>query len=316
MPTKGKLSGVYVNCEWCGKLVYKTQTDFNKHKHHYCSNECQLLKQHADKYEDRPCEICGTLMHVRKKSTQRFCSTDCQKIWQTQQVGILNKRFMRKETNCDYCNKEFFIKKYKLDNEQHHFCSKECRQAWFAEVWSQSEDWKIKKRQMTIKQLSENKFINTLTKPQIVVNSILDNNNIQYVNEQPFIYYSVDNYLVDIGLVIEVMGNYWHGNPIKFNTLNDMQIKNIKRDKAKHTFLKNNYGVDVLYLWEFDVITNPELCWQLIKLYIEKCGVLDNYDSFNYQIKDGQLCLKDCLITAYKDMDYNYMIKHHTKTAV
>ena len=86
MPPKGKLNGEYVACEWCGKLVYKTQSQLNKHKHHYCSNKCQSEKKHADTYENRRCEICGKLMHVSKKSTQRFCSTECQKEWQTQQV--------------------------------------------------------------------------------------------------------------------------------------------------------------------------------------------------------------------------------------
>ena len=30
MAKKGERTGVYVNCEYCGKLVYKTQTNFQK----------------------------------------------------------------------------------------------------------------------------------------------------------------------------------------------------------------------------------------------------------------------------------------------
>jgi DNA-directed RNA polymerase subunit RPC12/RpoP len=30
MAKKGERTGVYVNCEYCGKLVYKTQTNFTR----------------------------------------------------------------------------------------------------------------------------------------------------------------------------------------------------------------------------------------------------------------------------------------------
>jgi endogenous inhibitor of DNA gyrase (YacG/DUF329 family) len=102
MPAKGNLTGTYVPCEWCGKLIYKTPYQLHKHGHHYCSNKCQSEKKHSETYEDRYCEICGELMHVSKKSTQRFCSLECQRIWQTQQVGPLNKKFTQEKINCDY----------------------------------------------------------------------------------------------------------------------------------------------------------------------------------------------------------------------
>lgn len=44
MPSKGQLKGEYVNCEWYGKLVYKTPSQLAKHEHHYCSNKCQSEK--------------------------------------------------------------------------------------------------------------------------------------------------------------------------------------------------------------------------------------------------------------------------------
>ena len=113
MSRDGKLTGEYISCEWCGKLVYKTQSQLKKHKHHYCSNKCQSEKKHAETYEDRACEICGQLMHLRKKSTQRFCSIECQNVWQTQQVGELNKKFDREKINCAYCGNEFFVKSCK-----------------------------------------------------------------------------------------------------------------------------------------------------------------------------------------------------------
>lgn len=314
MPPKGKLTGEYVACEWCGKLVYKTQSQLNKHEHHYCSNKCQSEKKHTETYEDRPCETCGELMHVSKKSTQRFCSTECQKIWQTQQVGELNKRFNREKISCAYCGNEFFIKKYKTNLDQNHFCSKECRQAWYATVWSQSDEWKEESRKRAVDVLKNNTKT-TLTKPQIIINNLLDSCNIKYNNEEPFVYYSVDNYLIDYNLVIEVMGDYWHANPMKFNKLNDLQRKNIGRDKAKRTFIDKYYGIKILYLWEKDILERPDLCTLLIKLYMDNKGVIDNYHSFNYILHDGALVLSNKFIQPYQDMN-NDKINEYKKVAV
>ena len=61
------------------------------------------------------------------------------------------------------------------------------------------------------------------------------------------------------------------------------------KDKRKHTFIKNKYGIEVLYLWETDVNENLELCKELIKLYIKNNGILENYHSFNYVLNNGKL---------------------------
>lgn len=314
MPPKGKLTGEYVPCEWCGKSVYKTRSQLNKHEHHYCSNKCQSEKKHMETYEHRPCEICGELMHISKKSTQRFCSIECQRIWQTRQVGELNKRFSQEKISCDYCGNEFFVKKYKTNMNQNHFCSKKCRQAWYADVWSQSDNWKEESRKRAINILTNN-TTTTLTKPQAIVNCLLDSCNIQYNNEEPFVYYAVDNYLVDYNLIIEVMGDYWHANPIKFNNLNDLQRKNISRDKAKHTFINKYYGIQILYLWEKDILERPELCMSLIKLYIDNNGIIDNYHSFNYDSCNDEFVLSNHLIQPYQDMN-NDKINEYKKIAV
>ena len=314
MPPNGRLTGKYVACEWCGKLVYKTQSQLNKHEHHYCSNKCQSEKKHAETYENRPCEICGKLMHVSKKSTQRFCSGECQKIWQTQQVGELNKRFSREKISCTYCGNEFFIKKYKTNMGQNHFCSKKCRQEWYANVWSQSDTWREESRKRAV-DILKNNTATTLTKPQIIINGLLDDYNIKYNNEEPFVYYSVDNYLIDYNLVIEVMGDYWHANPMKFNKLNDLQRKNICRDKAKRTFIDKYYGTKILYLWEKDILERPDLCMSIILLYIKNKGVIDNYHSFNYILHNDKPILNNQLIQPYQDMDNN-KINEYKKVAV
>ena len=41
---------------------------------------------------------------------------------------------------------------------------------------------------------------------------------------------------------------------------------------------------------------------ELIKKYIQKDGVLENYHSFNYHINDGILTLNNNIITPYQDI--------------
>lgn len=47
MPKKNQKTGMYVECEWCGELIYKVQSKLIKNKHHYCSNECHAKARHA-----------------------------------------------------------------------------------------------------------------------------------------------------------------------------------------------------------------------------------------------------------------------------
>ena len=53
-----------------------------------------------------------------------------------------------------------------------------------------------------------------------------------------------------------------------------------------------------MYLWEYDIVHNTKLCEELIKLYIDNNGVLDDYNSFNYSYID-QLKLNTDIIYPY-----------------
>ena len=142
-----------------------------------------------------------------------------------------------------------------------------------------------------------------LSKPQEIVNNILDELNITQEREKIFDYYAVDSFLCDYNLIIEVNGDYWHYSPLlsegrkksKFGT------RDVGRDKAKHTYIKNKYNIEILYLWETDIIKNPNLCKKLILEYVNNNGLLNNYHSFNYFINENdELCeINDYIKMAY-----------------
>lgn len=134
-----------------------------------------------------------------------------------------------------------------------------------------------------------------VTKPQQIINELLEQLKINYISEYDAKYYLIDSYLKDYNLMIEVQGDYWHCSPLLANKkCNTSGVKgNIKKDKAKHTYVKNKYGINILYLWETDINENLELCKNLILEYIKNNGKLENYHSFNYELLDNKLVLKE-----------------------
>jgi hypothetical protein len=138
---------------------------------------------------------------------------------------------------------------------------------------------------------------------QIITNSILNDLSVEFVNEFNAKYVSIDNYLPKYNLMIEVMGQYWHTDPRKYLEINyQRQVDRIKHDKIKNSYIKSQYDIDILYLWEEDILANPTMIKQLIQEYINKQGQLENYHSFNYSF-DNFLSINENLIVPY--MEYS-----------
>lgn len=128
------------------------------------------------------------------------------------------------------------------------------------------------------------------SKPQQMINDLLDEMGIKYISEYDCKYYLIDHYLTDYNLMIEVQGDFWHCSPLLSSKSNTSGIKNnLIKDKRKHSYIKNNYGIEILYLWENDVYNNLDLCKTLITEYIKNNGVMKDYHSFNYVLHDDEL---------------------------
>ena len=302
---KSKQTGTFIKCDNCRKKFYRRKYHIkkkkNKGQNSFCCIRCQKEYLHKQTFEVRKCEVCGREFEVSKLSTQRFCSDECQIKWQTIQTKELNPKFKSILVPCTYCGKEHYVKPYKFNQQDNFFCSTKCRQEWYANVYSQQEEWKESSRKRILKQFQDNKFA-TETIPQKIVNNILNEIGINYVREKSFEYYAVDNYLLDYNLIIEVQGDFWHANPLKFTSnLTEIQYNRISRDKSKHSYFKNQYNIDILYLWETDLLKHKEMCVELIKEYINSNGTLHNYHSFNYHF-DNELLLNNDIVIPYQDM--------------
>lgn len=246
-----------------------------------------------------------------------YCNLKCRDMYKTNELSGKNSPFYKREhTCCTNCGKPIDITpaNYNKQNEfgdSHHFCSQQCYWEYRSKYYvggkhpqygvEKSEEAKEKSREVLLKNIQEGKIPQTLTKPHKTINQLLDEHDIEYINEYPCKYYSIDIYVQKYNLMIEIMGDYWHGSPLKYsyNNLNKQQLKDIKQDKSKHTYIKRYYGNEILYLWEYDINHNIDLCWNLIQLYIKQDGVLENYQSFNYFMDNNTILLRDDIIIPY-----------------
>lgn len=75
-----KKNGKTVECEWCGKKVYKPKCYLEKANHYFCSIECLNKWQGRNKVEFE-CEVCGKKFRLPKSRAEsdnpRFCSVEC-----------------------------------------------------------------------------------------------------------------------------------------------------------------------------------------------------------------------------------------------
>lgn len=316
-----KRKKIKTNCGTCGKEIETVQSKINNSKSGkvFCSNKCVGVynsKQRKNRI-NKTCKICNKEYEVIPSlaDTSVTCSVECQHIWQSKYLVGENAngynsnitRDMRMH-NCDWCGNEYELNSpYKIKQKEKGkqlFCSQKCYREWYAKEWSQSLEWKNASRKRAVKMLEDGLFNHTDTQCQTIVNDILNELNIKYENEYNCKYYSIDNYLVDSNLMIEVMGAYWHADPRIYNEINyQMQVNRIKNDKAKKTYVKNNYSINILYLWEIDIIKNQELCKSLIKEYIKTKGQLKFYDSFNYNIVNEKLETISDTTIPYMDYD-------------
>lgn len=64
--------------------------------------------------------------------------------------------------------------------------------------------------------------------------------------------------------------------------LNKMQLKNIRKYKAKYTYIKKYYKIEILYLLEDDINNDIHKCKNIILYYINNKGKIDKHHSYQY----------------------------------
>ena len=184
------------------------------------------------------CDYCGESMYRQNNAikSHNFCNRQCYAQYRTGKDlgGWIHLK-------CDECSREFKRQRHLVNTRPESsnvFCSSKCYSKFKA--IHGNTPYTIGK-----------------TRPEREVEKILKDNNIEYIYNKLFndnkagIGY-FDFYLPAKNLVIEVDGNYWHGNPKYYPKLNSQQLGCIERDKEKETILKN-LNVNLERIWENEI---------------------------------------------------------------
>ncbi len=75
-----------------------------------------------------------------------------------------------------------------------------------------------------------------------------------------------DFFIPEQRVLIEIDGDYYHGNPQKYkkNQLNNMQLKNKRIDEVKNRWADINC-IKLIRLWESDIRKNPKVIFDKLK---------------------------------------------------
>lgn len=122
--------------------------------------------------------------------------------------------------------------------------------------------------QLTNARIKCTEVSNKDTKPEQICETYIVQQQWRYSKKTQIDYYNCD-FVINDNLVVEVQGDYWHGNPRKYSPekLSTTQKNNIRRDKSKLTYLTNK-GYTVLYLWEYDIIHNIDECVKQLNNFV------------------------------------------------
>lgn len=244
-----KGGNIKVICQWCNKEYEVPLNRLNKTK--FCSSECNTNYLNKDKHKDKAlCTYCKKEI-IRKPSMikeHNFCDLNCLGKWNGERRNIKVKKI------CLICDKEYYVQNYYAN--QSKTCSRHCHNKWLSEVFSQLPEEKDRKIKMLLRQKRKD------TKPELMVKNYLIENNIEYISQHPLLGYIPDYFIPDKNLIIEVFGDFWHGNPKKYGEgktpLRDHQIKRIISDKKKLKIYENS-EYNYLILWESDIYKNVDI---------------------------------------------------------
>lgn len=240
-------------CLECGEKYLINKSEYENSK--FCCRKCKDNYNHKNNIVFKRCIICNKEFSVVKsKETTQCCCKKC-----ANKVSAEKRIKNRVDKICVICGKEYWT--YKNKAKTSITCCKKCHDTWLKEVYSKTPE--------AIKQYKITGIISTLnqktknTKPELITKEYLTKNNIYFISQCPmYNQFIVDFYIPDRNLVLEVFGDYWHGNPNKYGNnkkpLTERQIKQKEKDKYKENYLKNK-GFNFVYIWEDDIYNNLDI---------------------------------------------------------
>ncbi len=278
--SKHKSHKIKLNCNICNKEVYKTQSQINKSKSGlvFCSNKCvgkyngKTRKQNIIK----KCLICEKEINTIKarEKTHVTCSTECQNKWQAEYrkgENSPNYRGGGGKKPCLYCKKEFHVDT-PVRFEKRKFCSRDCKNNYWIENTLHNSEFKKAHYEGNL----EYRKNHGETLPEKMVREYLESLGLikdkDFFQEKGFFHkYYADFYIPKSKTIIEVYGDFWHGNPYIYGDreglkpLYESQKDRIEKDiEKKKDFIK--YGFNYFEIWESDIYEDVEDSLKNVKM--------------------------------------------------
>lgn len=251
---KPKVERIEMSCQYCDVTFEITPYDKSLGRGKYCSRECKDLDQ-KEKYKGKNNPMYGKVV---KDETRELKSTAMKKRWEDEeyierrQLGI--KRFIDKngyypgsDETSKMRRKETMLKRYGVEHNWigkygERECDKTTLERYGKSAVQMLLDYEIEYGKET--------DIERLFK------DILDDLSIKYqykfriYNEtkEPFWYREFDFLIENTKILIEIDGDYWHGNEKLFKPLNEHQKETKIKDKIKEDFAVSN-GYEVIRFW-------------------------------------------------------------------
>ena len=276
---------VKCNCKTCGKELFKTESQIKKSKSGFvfCDRDCVGIYNGLARTQHiyKKCVMCNEEFKTIKAREEIHitCSNKCQGEWQSAfRTGenASNFRGGGGEKPCLYCDKKFTATT-PSSYESRKFCSKDCKNShWVENILHKSESFIYAHFDGNQKFREEHGE----TLPEKIVREHLESKglikDVDFFQERGFFRkYFADFFIPKTKTIIEVQGDFWHGNPEiygegkKLKPLYDVQIERINKDKEKREdFTK--YGLNYHELWESDIYEDVEEAIQNVNVIIPR----------------------------------------------
>lgn len=230
-------------CIGCGKEVEKSCLKTVK----YCSFPCYRKHGFTGRKKNggqKKCVVCGKEFYASKRNLDKpsCCSIKCQNIQQSKKVSVI----------CEVCDKEFFVSPCFAKDGKRRFCSISCR----------DKSPKVKQRLIEMNLMQQSNKMTSLEK--IGYKTLVDNKITFVAQKLLFNKFCVDAFIEKWKIVIQFDGDYWHGNPIKYKTLDKRQNKRKQLDISQDKYMKKA-GICVIRVWESEMKKNPYILIEKIK---------------------------------------------------
>ncbi len=231
---KGKLGYKVrtITCIACGKKLVGHMRPGQR----YCSLSCYRNSPRPQRKTGtiRRCAICKKSIYISKYLLSRkrfFCCSNHAHAW----------RGRHKTTHiCIICGKKFRWSPSRRKTHNIKYCSLPCRD-------------KDPNRREQLRRMNLGQQRGKQTVPEKIGYALLDSLGADYLPQHLIAgKFCVDAFVPSRGTVVQFDGDYWHGNPARFPSLDDRQRRRVRLDRSQDAYMAK-CGYHVIRLWETDL---------------------------------------------------------------